>query len=313
VVPSQMLTVSVAAVREQVQHGTWITVHQVAQVLLGGTDVMVVGRLLGPEAVVPYACTGKLMTILANQPQLFMQMALPALSELRGSASRERLFDVSRSMSQVLLLGSGAIVAVVFAINAPFVRWWVGESLFAGTGVTAILLAGMLLRHLNLTAVYTLFCFGHERRLALTSVADGACGVVAMLVLVPLVGLYGAALGPVIGTVCVSLPCNLGALARAEGVSIAAFVRPLGPWFARFAATMVALSVFVATVGLHGLWGFLPMAAAVAAVYAAVMLPVLRTPPLGDLLGARLAPFLSRAPTWSRRLVSGLVPEVTRG
>ena len=50
---------------------------------------LVVGKLLGPEAIVPYACTGKLMTMLANQPQLFMQMALPALSELRGSAARD--------------------------------------------------------------------------------------------------------------------------------------------------------------------------------------------------------------------------------
>ena len=63
--------------------GTWISVNQIAQVLLGGTDLVVVGKLLGPEAVVPYACTGKLLTLLANQPQMFMQMALPALSELR--------------------------------------------------------------------------------------------------------------------------------------------------------------------------------------------------------------------------------------
>ena len=58
---------------------------QVAQVLVNGTDLLVIGALLGPEAIVPYACTGKLVTLLANQPQLFMQMALPALSELRAS------------------------------------------------------------------------------------------------------------------------------------------------------------------------------------------------------------------------------------
>ena len=121
----------------------------------------------------PYACTGKLMSLLANQPQLFMQMALPALSELRGSAARDRLFDVSRSMTQSMLLASGAIVAVVLVVNGPFVAWWVGELAFRRPALTALLLAGMLVRHINVTIVYTLFCFGHERRLALTSIAEG--------------------------------------------------------------------------------------------------------------------------------------------
>jgi len=160
-------------VRQQLGRGSWISVGQVAQVLLSGTDLVVVGKLLGPEAIVPYACTGKLIAMLANQPQLFMQMALPALSELRGSAARDRLFQVSRGMTQLMLLASGAIVAVVLVVNAAFVGWWVGESRFGGTALTVLLLAGMLVRHVNVTMVYTLFCFGHERRLALTNIADG--------------------------------------------------------------------------------------------------------------------------------------------
>ena len=66
--------------------------------------------------------------MLANQPQLFMQMALPALSELRGSAARDRLFDVSRSMTQLMLLASGAIVAVVLVVNAAIRRLVGGRS-----------------------------------------------------------------------------------------------------------------------------------------------------------------------------------------
>ena len=71
-------------------------------------------------------------------------VALPALSELRGSAARDRLFQVSRGMTQLMLLASGAIVAVVLVVNAAFVGWWVGESRFGGTALTVLLLAGML-------------------------------------------------------------------------------------------------------------------------------------------------------------------------
>jgi O-antigen/teichoic acid export membrane protein len=263
---------------------------------------VVVGKLLGPEAVVPYACTGKLLTMLANQPQMFMQMALPALSEMRTAASRERLFDVSRSMAQVMLLLSGAIVAVVLAVNASFVSWWVGASRFGGMGLTALLLAAMLVRHVNLTLIYTLFCFGYERRLAITSVADGVVGLVVMLILVPVLGLYGAVLGSLASSCLVSLPANLRALAREEGGSPVAFLKPLGPWLARFVA-IVCISALISLWPVRGLWAFVPLAAAVGAIYGLMMLPVLKTPPLGPMLAGRFEPWISRMPRLARHLL----------
>ena len=301
--PAEWPSLAFGAAKRQLGNGAWISVNQIAQVLLGGTDLVVIGKLLGPEAVVPYACTGKLLTMLANQPQMFMQMALPALSELRTAATRERLFDVSRSMAQVMLLASGAIVSVVLAVNGPFVTWWVGEARFAGVGLTALLLLAMLVRHLNLTLVYTLFCFGYERRLALTSVADGVIGLLAMLVLVPVFGLYGAVLGS-LGSLClVSVPANLVALAREEGGSPAAFLRPLAPWLKRCVAVIGGVAVVNALWSMHSLWTFVPVAAAVGLAYAAVMLPVIQTPPLGPMLAARLRPWLSRMPRLARHLV----------
>jgi O-antigen/teichoic acid export membrane protein len=300
--PAHWPSLASGAAKRQIGSGAWISVNQIAQVLLGGTDIVVIGKLLGPEAVVPYACTGKLLTLLANQPQMFMQLALPALSELRTAAARERLFDVSRSMAQVMLLLSGAIVSVVLAINGPFVSWWVGDARFAGLGLTALLLLAMLVRHLNLTLVYTLFCFGHERRLALTSVADGVLGIVAMLVLVPVLGLYGAVLGSLASMCLVSIPANLRALAREEGGSPAAFLRPLAPWLKRCAAVVVGISAVNAVWTAHSMWAFAPLAAVVGVIYVAVMLPVIQTPPLGPMLAARLHPWLTRVPRLARHL-----------
>src|SRR5688572_1732448 len=290
--------------RQQIGRGTWISVGQVAQVLLSGTDLLVVGTLLGPEAIVPYACTGKLMTMLANQPQLFMQMALPALSELRGSAARERLFDVSRSMTQLMLLASGGIVAVVLVVNGPFVSWWVGESRFGGLALTALLVAGMLVRHVNVTVVYTLFCFGYERRLALTSIAEGIAGVALMWLLVPRLGLAGAAAAMLVSALAVSLPANVIALAREQGASPWAFGEAIRPWLWRAAAVAAGATALTLTFRPNGLAVAMPLALAVAAAYLAVMLPILRRPPLGPMLHARLQPWLPRMPRLARRLAA---------
>jgi O-antigen/teichoic acid export membrane protein len=233
------------------------------------------------------------MSMLANQPQMFMQMALPALSELRTAATRERLFDVSRSMAQAMLLLSGGIVVVVMAVNGPFVEWWVGEDRFAGMGLTAILLLGMLARHLNATATYTLFCFGNERRLALTSIADGLCAAVAMLILTPTFGLHGAAVGSCLGTFAISLPGNFRALAREAGASPYSFLVPLIPWFVRVLAVLAGVMAVTSMWSARGLVAFATLAGAVSLFYMAAMLPVLNAPPLGPVLRARVAPWLS--------------------
>jgi O-antigen/teichoic acid export membrane protein len=303
VLPARIPTLVLSAVKPQITTGAWISINQIAQVLMAGTDLVVIGKLIGPEAVVLYACTGKLLTMMASQPQMFMQMALPALSELRTAASRDRLFDVSRSMAQVMLFLSGGIVAVVLAVNEPFVGWWVGEERFGGVGLTAMLLFSMLVRHMNLTLVYTLFCFGYERRLALTSVADGLVGLAIMLWLIPKLGVYGAVLGALVSACVVSLPANLTALSREQGGSIATCVKPLGPWLVRFVPLILGVTglVFVWTPG--GLWTFLPTAALIGAIYVVAMLPVIRTPPLGPMLSARLQPWLSRVPRLARHLV----------
>ena len=262
------------------------------------------GKLLGPEAIVPYACTGKLIAMLANQPQLFMQMALPALSELRGSAARDRLFQVSHGMTQLMLLASGAIVAVVLVVNAAFVGWWVGESRFGGTALTALLLVGMLARHVNVTMVYTLFCFGYERRLALTPIADGLVGLTAMVLLVPRFGAHGAAAGLLLATLLVSLPANVRALAREENTSPWAFARGIAPWFVRCVGVLTLTFALTAVLRPRGLAGALPLAAGIAALYAVVMMPVLRAAPLGPMLAARLRPWLDRLPRTARRLAA---------
>src|ERR1700682_272110 len=71
--PHRLPSLSWLTVRSQLTQGFWVSVAQVAQVLVSGTDVLIIGTLLGPLAVVPFACTSKLIGVLANQPQMLMQ------------------------------------------------------------------------------------------------------------------------------------------------------------------------------------------------------------------------------------------------
>jgi O-antigen/teichoic acid export membrane protein len=152
----------------------------------------------------------------------------------------------------------------------------------------------MLLRHANATFNYTLFCFGYERRIALTTVSDGLLGLALMVPLVSAFGLYGAVIGSLASVCLVSVPANLLALAREEGGSPFALFKALGPWSMRFVPLVCAVSLLPFVWRSPSLWSFAPLAAAVGVIYAIVMVPAAQAPPLGPMLMTRLRPWLAR-------------------
>lgn len=259
--------------------GSWTTVAQLGQLLLVGSDVLVIGKLLGPAAVVPFVVTGKLVGVLANQPQLIMEVARPALSEMRTGETRDRLFTVAVALTVSMMLVSGLVACVVVVANRGFVGWWVGGNMYGGALLTCALVVSMLLRHWNTTTVYTIFCFGHERQLCLTTLVDGALNVALAVILVPTIGIVGAPIASCVSVVVVSLPWNLRTLARETGVAPAGLVAALLPWASRFVAVF-AVGLMLLAVPQPTIWVVGALTAVAGATYAVVMLPLTRRAPL---------------------------------
>ena len=203
--------------RDQLGRGAWVSVGQIAQVLIYGTDAAIVGRLFGVAAIVPYNCTGKLIGVLSNQPQHIMRAAEPGLSQMRVAEGREKLTTVTGALSLAMLLVSGVVTIVTVAANPSFVASWVGPQFYSGLTLTALFALSMLLRHLNITTIYTLFAFGHERLLAKTSLVDGVLSTVLSITLASWMhSAAGVVLGSILSTCCVLLCWNgPHALARA--------------------------------------------------------------------------------------------------
>jgi O-antigen/teichoic acid export membrane protein len=280
--------------RMKLGNGFWVSINQVAVVLLAGTDVLIIGKLLGPAAVVPYACTGKPASVLSNQPQMLLQLAIPALSELRAGAEREHLARVCTALSQAMLLLSGAVVCVVLVVNRGFVGWWVGAGQFGGFGLTLLLLLVMLLRHWNLTVGIMLFAFGRERRLAVTGLLDGLVTVCSIVLLTKWFGLAGAALGSIIGVCMVSLPGNMMALAGTGVMPVSSWLKSLAPLLWRL-ALLASASGLLARQFVPDTFPTLAAASILAAVvYAVFMLPVVWRDPLGIYVRPRVSPLWIR-------------------
>lgn len=294
VLPRTLPEMPWSTARTRLTQGGWVSLSQIAQVLLNGTDILIIGKLFGPAAVVPFVITGKLITVLSNQPQMLMAAAGPALSQMRIAESRERLSEVCIALSQAMLMVSGAVVCVVLAVNQGFVGRWVGTHQYGGSWLTALILLSMLLRHWNLTVASALFFFGYERRLCVTALLDGLVSVGAIFLLVRELGLIGAPLGTISGALLISLPANLWALARESNLSVARLIQPLLPWFLRFVALTTGI-ILVARIWIPNNFLLLGLTAAVTAtIYFAVMFPLALRSPLGDYVRPRLFPIRAR-------------------
>lgn len=272
------------SVRHYFQQSLWVSLSQIAQVLLNGSDVLLIGAMLGPAAVVPYACTGKLVTVFANHPSLLMHAAQPALSELRASESKQRLATVATALTQVMLMMSSALVIAILATNHFFVSWWIGGEQYGGPWLTMAFAGMMLFRHWNVATVFTLFCFGYEKQISLTSLADGALTVLLTWIFVSLWGPIGAPLGSICGVLCISLPFNLRSVAREMDMTVIAFVRTLAPLLWRvvaLAAAAIAASLWLSSARFVDM---VAVALPLGAAFAALVLPLAWHGPVGPYL-----------------------------
>ena len=269
--------------------GFWVSLNQVAQPMLSSSDMMVVGKLGGATAVVPYNATGKLIGVLGNQPQVLMLSAIPGLSELKTGATREHTYRVTTALSLAVLLLCGAIVAVVLAVNQGFVSRWLGPAQYSGITLTALVGTALLLRQWNLINQFSTFCFGHERRITITVFVDGLVTCAASIFFVWFLGPVGGPLGSILGVCLISLPLNLKALGQETGASRAALVKPLWPWFWRFIALVTCILLVTRILRPTTIAEIALTAAAVLIVYCLFMWPVAMRSSLGVYLNRMLA------------------------
>lgn len=279
VLPQKIFSVTWKESRSYLGRSLWVTVSRVASILINGSDVLIIGKVLGPLAVVPYVCTGKLISVLANQPQMLMDLALPGMSEMRYSESRERIQQASTALSQILLLFSGTLVCAVLVLNRSFVSWWVGAGQYGGFTLTVLIVALVLLRHWSRSLINTIFCFGYERWISIVSLVDGTVTITSAIVLVHFFGPIGAPIGGIVGVCLVSLPANLWALSRELNTSAGRLLLPIRGWALR----MVLLATAAAFIQKSFAWHSFPLMAAIGAgtllIYLLIMLPVAASPP----------------------------------
>ncbi len=261
--------------------GAWVSVGQVAQLLQSGVDMLVIGKMMGPAAVVPYACTSKLIQVLQNQPYMIVHSALPGMSELKTSESPQRILSASTALNLSMLLLSGLLATVILCVNEGFTRWWVGNGQYAGSLLSLALVVTMLARHFTHTLVYTLFCFGQEKLTTISAMIEGLVNIAAAYVLVKRFGLIGIPVASLFAAMIVCLPLCAKGLSQALQVSAAKVLSPFVPVLLRSGALLALGYCFTLSFVPRGPVALATTGTCAALIYVLVMLRFARRPPLG--------------------------------
>lgn len=261
--------------------GLWVSSSQVSTWLLSGADVLIVARVLGPATVVIYSCTAKLVTVLQNQPQMLASIALPGLSQMKTSESRDRTRRATVCLTQGMLFVAGAVFSVVLALNHQFVNLWVGAKFFGGVPLTLLVLANFMIRLIDYTLALALFAFGYERSLALRYLADALVSAGLATILITPLGLPGVATGFLLGGILVAVPIDIYLLARELQISILQVVQPYIPYLWRCAVVSVMAYAINQWIEIPNFFVLVAVGLFIGLLYLGVMIPYVWRSELG--------------------------------
>lgn len=184
--------------RECMSFSSFSFLNTIAEQLIHATDTIVIGLMLGPEAIVPYHIGLRLTNYISSPIQQIGMVAMPRAGELAATGQLLQMRRlVNRGVGLAFLLIMGAFVGAGF-FGPLVIRTWIGSGYEASHVVLLILMAARLIATPLGVLRSVLFGLGDVRYPALIHVGEAVCNLVLSLILIGPLGIVGVALGTLI-------------------------------------------------------------------------------------------------------------------
>jgi O-antigen/teichoic acid export membrane protein len=216
--------------------------------LQGRSDAFFVGWILGPEAALVYGLTIRAHETVRLVTVHVVGAVQPSLAHLHGSGNAERVRQVVVTMLHLLAALSGLGMCGVVVFNGAFMRLWVGEPLYGGLLLTALVACFGYVADLGSAQYGTLLALGRFRSLCRLVWTGTLVRLPLLVILLGAVGLWGAAAAAIVGAALQTalssqMAARLLALGRKQSLRIAAGV-------ARSTLPLVGLTLLALALGL---------------------------------------------------------------
>ena len=192
----ERLTLAGTNWRELIGFGSWVTVSGLVSPILVYLDRFMLGALVTMTAVTYYSIPFEaLVRVLPVLPAAMVATLFPAFSTLEGRREGERMDRLVAAGVKYVLLGVGAVVALVVAGAEDILMLWMGPEYAAGSTLAMQILAvGFLLNALAFVPQALIQGIGRPDLPAKFHLIELPIHVVLVWVLVEAWGVPGAAL-----------------------------------------------------------------------------------------------------------------------
>jgi O-antigen/teichoic acid export membrane protein len=258
-----------------VAYGGYAFVAQLASSVIDRAGVIVIGAFLPMTAVAVYGIAGGLIDYARALVGGIRVTLAPRASVMEGRGQADAVRALALQAVRYCTLLAMSIAAVLALRGATFIGLWMGPDYGAASGpVVAILAVRLLFLGATGAAANVLLGTSHERAVAGVVVAEAVVAVVTMALLVPPLGVAGAAWGTAAPTAAAAILAWPWLLRRALGVRVGRYLAsgwglPVAALLPLAGATWLverwwpapSLPVFavqlalVAPVALAGVWG----------------------------------------------------------
>jgi O-antigen/teichoic acid export membrane protein len=181
--------------RTLLAYGGWVSISNFVAPLLGYADRFVIGAVLGMSSVSYYTAPNEAITKASLLPGTLLTTLFPALASLDASGARGRVQELcARAVKSLLLLMTPSLL-VVFVFSRQILQLWLGSD-FAmhSTVVLQIFCVGVWINALAFVPSFLLQGLGRPDVTAKIHMIELPIYAVALAVLLPRIGLTGAAL-----------------------------------------------------------------------------------------------------------------------
>ena len=174
------------------------------RMLLENSDMLLIGELLDPGSVAVYFAAARTAGLIAFLYFAVVALAVPKFSKIRVTGTHEEL---QRFVSGVihLMFWPSALAAIVIAMLGPFALSLFGGDFEEGYWVLLVLLIGLVARAAIGPVEYLLNMTGHHADTMRATFAMGLANIGLIVILVPKMGIVGAAISSTDALVGVSL------------------------------------------------------------------------------------------------------------
>jgi O-antigen/teichoic acid export membrane protein len=259
--------------------------------LSAATDAIILASLGNPVAITMLAMTAKLGQMLTQMSWVPGDSSLVGLAQLSGEQRPDRMREAVAAVFRVYLALATAGTCVVLAVNGAFVRGWVGEQLFGGWRVNAVLATLIIIGTITHGIATIASVLGKRMHVGVATLIAGAMQVGLAILLSRKFGVIGVPIAALCGQACLLIPSLMPAFSDRTGLTFGRFARNvLRPW-ASWSLPLIAICAFAGP-ALYPvpIWISIPLGGLTALFYLwCVRHLVLGYPPVAAMIRARLA------------------------